>query len=231
MNDMSFPFENIDPASFSYNDIRGVRRENLPRTKPRIATATANVNPLDDLILVDATAGAVTMTLETAIGCDGRRHIIKKSDSSGNAVTVACTGGQTIDGAATVSLAAQYDTIAVMSNGVNWEAVSQYPASGGGGGGGTTINSGSATLNFGAFPGSSEASVAVAAATVGAGAKARAYWRGDDTSADHTANDHKYAAALIGLSVLVTAGVGLTIYGRALDNAQGAWTVRYEWFN
>lgn len=222
--------DNVDLTSFSYNDIRGQRTENLPRTRPRTVTASANVNPLDDLILVDATSGPVTMELETAVGCDGRRHIIKKSDSSGNAVTIVCTGSQTIDGAATVSLASQYETLFVMSNGTNWEAVSQYPP-GGGGGGGTTINSGSATLDFGAFPGSAEASIAVAAATVGAGTKAWAYFRGDDTSTSHTAADHRYAPAFINLTVAVTAGVGLTIYGRCLDNLQGTWTVRYGWFN
>lgn len=227
---MNFEFPNIDLASYSYQEMIGRRRENLPRTKPRAVTASANVNPLDDLILVDATSGAVTMTLETAVGCDGRRHTIKKSDASGNAVTVACTGGQTIDGAATVALASQYDTLSVMSNGTNWEAFSEYTATSGGGGG-TTINSGSATLDFGAFPGSSEASVAVAAATVGAGTRAWAYFRGDDTATGHTAADHRYAPGLIALSVAVTAGVGLTIYGRCLDAMQGQWTVRYGWFN
>ena len=140
--------DNVDLTSFSYNDIRGQRTENLPRTRPRIVTASANVNPLDDLILVDATSGAVTMTLETAVGCDGRRHIIKKSDSSGNAVTVACTGSQTIDGAATVSLAAQYETLFVMSNGTNWEAVSQYPPGGGGGGGSASFTAATITLPY-----------------------------------------------------------------------------------
>lgn len=221
----------IDVGSFSYQDIIGQRRENAPRTKPKAVTAAYTASPVDDLILADATSGAITVTLETAVGCDGRRHLIKKSDASGNAITVACTGSETIDGAATATLAAQYDTLAVISNGTNWLAFSGYPISGGGGGGGTTINSGSATLNFGAFPGSSEASVAVAAATVGAGSKAWAYFRGDDTATGHTAADHRYAPGLIALSVAVTAGVGLTIYGRCLDAMQGEWTVRYGWFN
>ena len=227
---MNFEFPNIDQGAFSYEDLIGQRRENAPRTKPKVVTSAYRVGPVDDLVLADATSGAITVTLETAIGADGRRHVIKKSDASGNAITVACTGGQTIDGSATATLAAQYDTLSVISNGTNWLAFSAYPVTGGGGGG-TTINSGSATLDFGAFPGSSEASVAVAAGTIGAGSKAWAYFRGDDTATGHTAADHRYAPSLIALSVAVTAGVGLTIYGRCLDNMQGQWTVRYGWFN
>jgi len=220
----------VDRNSYSFSDITGQRREPRPRTAPRDVTATGNINPLDDLILADATAGAITLTLESAVGADGRRHTIKKIDASANAVTIDGAGAETIDGALTQSLLAQYDSLTVISDGANWNLLAGYPISGGGGGG-TTINSGSATLDFGAFPGSSEASIAVAAATVGAGSKAWAYWRADDTSVDHSADDHKYAAALIALSVLVTAGVGLTIYGRCLDEMQGAWTVRYGWFN
>lgn len=219
----------IDQTSYAYQELVGQRRDVLPRVTPRTTTSSGAVAGLDDLVQVDATSGPLTQTLETAVGCPGRRHVIKKVDASGNAVTVACTGAETIDGAAAVVLAAQYDTLEVISNGTIWRALSAYPSSGGGGG--TTINSGSATLDFGAFPGSSEASVAVAAPAVAAGTKAWAYFRGDDTATGHTAADHRYAAALVALSVEVAAGVGLTIYGRCLDAMQGQFTVRYGWFN
>ena len=53
---------------------------------------------------------------------------------------------------------------------------------------------------------------------------------GDDTSTDHTAADHRYVAAIMGLTCgTPTAGTGFTIYARALDKLQGTWSVRYVW--
>lgn len=60
----------------------------------------------DVTIDVDATSGAVTVTLDPS-PIDGQQHTICKSDASGNAVTV---DGDTynINGAATDSLGSQY---------------------------------------------------------------------------------------------------------------------------
>lgn len=90
---------------------------------------------------------------------------------------------------------------------------------------------GTATLDFGAFPGSNEAQVAVTGvATITALAKAEAYVMGDDTTSDHTASDHRYFSALVGLSCgTPTAGVGFTIYARSTEKLQGQWQVRYVW--
>ena len=90
---------------------------------------------------------------------------------------------------------------------------------------------GTATLDFGAFPGSNEASVAVTGlGTIGAASKAEAFLMADDTSGTHTANDHRYASVLIGLTCgTPTAGVGFTIHGRCLDKMQGSFSVRYVW--
>lgn len=87
---------------------------------------------------------------------------------------------------------------------------------------------GTATIDFGT--GANEASVAVAAATITATAKVEAWVMGDDTSADHTANDHRYFPALAVLTCgTPTAGVGFTIYGRSVHKLTGEWTVRYVW--
>lgn len=90
---------------------------------------------------------------------------------------------------------------------------------------------GTATLDFGAYPGSSEASVAVTGlSSISATSKAEAFLMADDTSSSHTASDHRYASILMGLTCgTPTAGTGFTIYGRALDKLQGTWTVRYVW--
>ena len=114
---------NIDQLSWAYQDVIGQRRDPQPRTKPRAVTASANVNPLDDYIRVDTTSAAVTMTLETAMGCDGRRHTFKKINAGANNMTIACTGAETIDGAATQATNTQWAVYRVISNGTNWELV------------------------------------------------------------------------------------------------------------
>lgn len=90
---------------------------------------------------------------------------------------------------------------------------------------------GTATIDFGAFPGTSEASVAVTGQTaISATSKVEAFIMADDTTADHTASDHRYAAALIGLSCgTPSAGTGFTIYGRCLDKLQGEFSLRWVW--
>lgn len=72
---------------------------------------------------VDCTSGTFTATLPTASGIDGRVYVIKNSGAG--IITIACTGGQTIDGAATQTLSLQYQAITVQSNGSNWIILSK----------------------------------------------------------------------------------------------------------
>lgn len=95
------------------------------------------------------------------------------------------------------------------------------------GGSGTTF--GTATINFGAFPGSNEATVSFADAAVLAGSKVWAFINAADTTADHTASDHKYAALLLALTAQPTAGVGGNLYARSLEKLQGTFAVRWAW--
>lgn len=90
---------------------------------------------------------------------------------------------------------------------------------------------GTATINFGAHPGSNEASVAVTGqTTISATSKAEAWIMADDTTSDHTANDHRYAELFLSLTCgTPTAGVGFTIYARAIDKLTGQFAVRYVW--
>lgn len=89
---------------------------------------------------------------------------------------------------------------------------------------------GTATINFGAYPGSNEASVTVTGiAAIGATAKAEAFFM-RSTSTDHTASDHSYAAMLTGLSCGdVVAATGFTIYARSSEKLTGQWTLNYVW--
>ena len=90
---------------------------------------------------------------------------------------------------------------------------------------------GTATIDFGAFPGSNEASIAVTGqGTISATSKAEAYIMGDDATSDHTANDHRYVGLWMALTCgTPTASTGFTIYGRSMEKLQGTYQVRWVW--
>lgn len=88
-------------------------------------------------------------------------------------------------------------------------AVATITVSGGGGGG---ANTGTAILNFGAFPGSSDTSVAVTGqAGIVSGSIVEAWIRPVDT-ADHSADEHMVETIKV-FAGNISAGVGFTIYG------------------
>lgn len=78
-------------------------------------------------ILVLATGGAagITLTLPTAVGAAGQSACLKKTDSGVGTVTIATTGGQTIDGSSNYFLTNQYQYVTVESDGSNWYIVAQ----------------------------------------------------------------------------------------------------------
>ncbi len=87
------------------------------------------------------------------------------------------------------------------------------------------------TIDFGAAPGSNEASVAVTGQTsILATSKVDAFIMADDTTADHTANDHRYFETLAALSCgTPTASTGFTIYARSMHKLTGQWKIRWVW--
>ena len=90
---------------------------------------------------------------------------------------------------------------------------------------------GTATLNFGTHPGSNEASVVVTGQTgITGAAKADAFVMADDSTVDHTANDHKYFEVFASLSCgNPTAGSGFTIFARSTEKLTGTWAIRWVW--
>lgn len=89
-----------------------------------ISTKSATYNPsvvTDKLLLCDATAGAFAVTL-LAAPVTGQCMSIKKIDSSANAVTIN-GNAKTIDGAASVTLPAQWNAITIVYNGTSWYIV------------------------------------------------------------------------------------------------------------
>jgi parallel beta-helix repeat protein len=87
------------------------------------ATKTANytLTQTDEVILADASSGAFTLTLPSAASVGaGQEYTIKKIDGSTNAITIDPNGTETIDGAATYSLASQWKYVTIVSDGANW---------------------------------------------------------------------------------------------------------------
>lgn len=92
------------------------------------------------------------------------------------------------------------------------------------------INSGTAEIDFGAWPGSNEASVAVTGQTAIAVGSDIVAVVSRESTADHTVGDATYAALLVGLSAgNIVAGTGFTIYARSLEKMQGKFAVRWLW--
>ena len=89
---------------------------------------------------------------------------------------------------------------------------------------------GTAEIDFGAHPGSNEASVTVAAVGVTLGTNVEPWVMATDNTSDHTAADHKYFP----LFAELTAEAGtdqFTVHGRSLHKMQGRWAFHYVWAN
>lgn len=91
----------------------------------RITTTTGSYTALfsDAVILCDATGGALTVTLPAVASSKSLVLTIKKTDASGNAVTIDTPGAETIDGSATRSLPAQYNSLTIVCDGTNWHRI------------------------------------------------------------------------------------------------------------
>ena len=84
-----------------------------------VTKVTANYTASDgEIVLVDASGGAVTVTLPTP--SSGARVRVKKIDASTNTVTVSPSGTETIDGASSHSISQQYETYEYVSDGTDW---------------------------------------------------------------------------------------------------------------
>jgi hypothetical protein len=83
-------------------------------------TSTYVMSGNEQVIEGNATGGAFPVDLPAASSVTGREYLIKKIDSSGNAVTVTANGADTIEGSATVSLSSQWSFSIVISDGTEW---------------------------------------------------------------------------------------------------------------
>lgn len=93
--------------------VNGIKMAYAGKSGDYTATAT------DGVLAVDTTGGNVTITLPAASGNAGLVLTMKKTVAA-NSLIIDGNGAETIDGAANVTLTAQYDYRTVVCNGSNW---------------------------------------------------------------------------------------------------------------
>lgn len=96
------------------------------------ANYTIVAGDLGKVINVDATAGAITLTLTAAATLgDGFWCYVRKADSSANAVTIDPNAAETVNGAASFVLGVQYEQRLLVCDGAGWfmQSVITTPAS------------------------------------------------------------------------------------------------------
>lgn len=94
----------------------------IPSVLSKTANYTVSTNDGDNVqVNVDATSGAATITFYAASGNTGKIITVKKTDSSANAVTLDGNASETLDGATTATLTAQYDSATYVCDGTNWQ--------------------------------------------------------------------------------------------------------------
>jgi hypothetical protein len=76
-----------------------------------------------NLILVDASGGNITISLDLCADIIGIPITIKKIDSSVNTVTVDAASVETIDSVLTYTIRVQYDICTIVSDGLNWNLI------------------------------------------------------------------------------------------------------------
>ena len=109
----------VDTAPGSGRQIKPVASTVINRAiSTKTTTYTLNAN--DSVILADATGGAFSLNLPTAVGISGTVYDIKRTNSGANNVTIDASGAQTIDGALTYVLTVQYQSVTLISDGSNW---------------------------------------------------------------------------------------------------------------
>jgi len=72
------------------------------------------------MVLCNASSNSITITLPAASNNNRRIYNIKKTDSTGNSITIDGNASETIDGTLTKSLNLQYESLTIICDGSNW---------------------------------------------------------------------------------------------------------------
>lgn len=103
----------VDQSAWAFLDLIQQLKVWTHTVNPRVMPASATVNPMDDLVLVTATA---TATLHTPVGFDGLWHTFVNTGAG----TMTIASASNISGAASIATSRQWDCISVKSTGSTW---------------------------------------------------------------------------------------------------------------
>lgn len=121
---MSTPnLPNAAPAGDAYRQVSERVNGAISTIQPfhvRAVTASITADKTYGLYVCDATGGNITVSLPMAGAYKGVMFSIKKTDASGNTVTVDGNGAETIDGSATAVISLQNGSLTVRSDGTQW---------------------------------------------------------------------------------------------------------------
>lgn len=115
-----------DATDFNFNAGKGrFKWQRGHQFKFTTVSADTTLDSSHHFVATDATGAARAITLPTTPAA-GTTYYIYKTDASGNAVTITRGGANTIEGANTLALAAQYDSALLVFDGTStWIRVSQ----------------------------------------------------------------------------------------------------------
>lgn len=118
------PVQSKNDTEYVRNIAWWVRRLfDLTQYNFEVVTASKAVRLTRYVYLVDASAGAVTITLPTAKEAKGEWLIVKKTNNGTPNVTVDGSGSETIDGGTTLTISGHWDVRKLASDGVAWHVV------------------------------------------------------------------------------------------------------------
>ena len=112
----------VDTAPGSGRQIKPVASTVVNRaivSKTSAYTLTAN----DSVILADSTGAAFTLTLPAVAGTSGTVYTVLRVNAGANNVTIDGNASETINGATTYVLTAQWQAVEIISNGTAWYAI------------------------------------------------------------------------------------------------------------
>lgn len=111
-----------ESKDYEYDSSNWIEKTTTVTTAPTytVVTKTASFTASTSeaaLYLLDASSGAITVTMPTAASMGSRAFMFKRIDSTVNAVIIDGNGAETIDGQTTIDLVSQYDAVTVASSG------------------------------------------------------------------------------------------------------------------
>lgn len=131
-NDVGVPLDSPDSTLRFYTKTagglyfwNGTAYVYMPSNAVLSVTTSSALTADGGLVKVDASGAAVTVTLPPAASFTGRDRTFKRMNSGANAVILDGLASETIDGAATYTLTAQYKAVTIVSDGSNWLVTSE----------------------------------------------------------------------------------------------------------